>query len=341
MYVLSGGDINGLIANQAFMIDLSVSWNTVSPAYKTLPLGPGSNWFPAAMSADGQTWFVLVNGGAYVFDIRSSQWSLAFEYTDVKGQFGLGAATDPDTGKIFIPFGYKKPDGTFNMLIVDLKSKSYTSDNDDFTLPEKSVYAIAWNTLLKGLLFLNENGMYMRSSTGWKNFNGPPGLTATNAYCMVSSTSGSKVVLFGGYSQSLNASVGDIFILDVATLTWKKGPSTSPSDVRRSPACAISNNYFIAWGGDTGNVARIVPATNILLVYDLRTDRWTSQYIAPTTIPTSTGNDTTHPTGTPLPTSTASNEKTSGLSKKAWIAILIVCIILVLVIACFCSAKRD
>ncbi|KAF9365798.1 hypothetical protein BGX34_008258 [Mortierella sp. NVP85] len=316
LYILSGGDTRGLIAAQTFMIDLSVSWNTMSPAYKSLPLGPGSNWFPSAMSADGQRWFVLVNGGAYVFDIRSSKWTQVFNSPDLKGQFGLGAATDPETGMVFIPFGFKKPDGTFNMLIVDLNG-SYRSDNDDlFKLPQTRMYALTWNSLLKSLLFLNESGMFTYSLMGgWKNFNSPPGLTATSSYCMVSSSSGAKVVLFGGYSKSLNASVGDIFILDVPTLTWKKGPVTPPRDVRRSPACAISNNQFIVWGGDTGNINTVVPPDNMMLVYSLKTDSWTSEYTAPSSNPTHTslpGNDTAYPTSTPSSTSTASSENTSG-----------------------------
>lgn len=58
---------------------------------------------------------------------------------------------------------------------------------------------------------------------------------------MVSPGSGSKVVLFGGYPTGLKTTVGDIFILDVQTLTWKKGTS-APQDARRSSACAISND---------------------------------------------------------------------------------------------------
>jgi hypothetical protein len=128
--------------------------------------------------------------------------------------------------------------------------------------------------------------MYLYSlSGGWRNFSGPPGLTATSGFCMVSSSSGSKVVLFGGYSKNPDTVLGDIFILDVSTLTWKKGPSTSPNDVRRYPACALSNDHFIAWGGDTGDTSTTVaPSDNMLLVYNIATDTWTSDYTAP--IPT-------------------------------------------------------
>jgi len=323
LYILNGRTVDGIAAQQAFMIDLSVSWNTSYPAYKVLPQGPGANWFPTAMSADGEKWFSLVDGVGHVYDVQSNYWVQVFNSSIAQGISGRAAATDPATGKVYIPFAYRKPDGTFNMLVVDLKDGSHTSDNKDFTLPEQSSYAVTWSTHLKNLLFLNENGMYSYNPLdGWKNFNGPPGLTATNEFCMVSS--GSKVFVFGGYSKNSDSISGDIFILDVPTLTWTKGSSTSPRDVRRSPACALSNGQFVAWGGDTSNGAKVVPPDNMVLIYDLKTDAWTSDYTSPMTS-AKFGSES----------STEDSEKTSGLSKK-WRIILIVvgAIIGVIVLVC-------
>ncbi|KAF9365788.1 hypothetical protein BGX34_008248 [Mortierella sp. NVP85] len=232
------------------------------------------------MSADGQKWFALVRGEAFVFDIQSSKWSKIFSYPDAGAIAGC-AATDPATGKIFIPFAYKSPGGTArSMLIVDLKTNSYTSDNSTFPVPDQSTYSVTWNAQLKSLLYGASGAMYTYNlSDGWKSFNPPPGLRASHSFCMVSSSSGSIVVLFGGFSKDLSASVGDIFILDARTLVWKKGVSTQSGDVRRSPACAISNGYFIAWGGDQGNTRSIVPPDHMTIVYNLKTNKWTSTYM--------------------------------------------------------------
>ncbi|KAF9365800.1 hypothetical protein BGX34_008260 [Mortierella sp. NVP85] len=282
LYILNGRAVDGLAAQQAFMIDLSVYWNTSNPAYKVLSSGLGADRFPTAMSADGQKWFTLVDGVGHVYDVQSNYWGQAFNFSVAQGISGRGAATDPSTGRVYIPFAYRKPDGTFNMLVVDLKDGSSASDHKDFTLPEQSSYAVTWSAHLKGLLFLNENGVYSYNPLdGWKDFNGPPGLTATREFCMVSS--GSKVVVFGGYSKNSDSISGDIFILDVPTLTWKKGPSTSPRDARRSPACALSNGQFVAWGGDASNGAKVVPPDHMVLIYDLKTDAWTSEYTPPMT----------------------------------------------------------
>ena len=252
LYVLSGADANGRLTHQTFMIDLSVSWNTTSPAYKLLPEGPYSNGIPSAMSADGQKWLALVRGEGHVFDIQTNTWTVVFNYTDAHLLNGRGAATDPVTGNVFIPF--KNLAGTQSILIVDLQTNSYQGDNSIYTVPDTYSNAVTWNSQLKSLLLFSSGTMYAYTmSGGWKTFNSPSGIQASSSSCMVSSSSGSKVVLFGGYSSSLNATVGDIFILDVTTLTWKKGTSTAPRDVRRSAACALSGDYFVVWGGDTGN----------------------------------------------------------------------------------------
>jgi len=73
--------------------------------------------------------------------------------------------------------------------------------------------------------------------------------------------------------------MSDIFILDTATLTWKNG--TSGRTIRRGAACAISGDYFIAWGADTTNFTENITHENVTLTYNLKTDQWTTNYIAP------------------------------------------------------------
>jgi len=54
------------------------------------------------------------------------------------------------------------------------------------------------------------------------------------------------MVLFGGVSAK-NVPSGGIYVLDLATMGWTQGtPSVSP---RRGMACAVSGDYFVAWGG--------------------------------------------------------------------------------------------
>lgn len=123
--------------------------------------------------------------------------------------------------------------------------------------------------------------MYTYNSTdGWKSFARPPKETLPLGSCLVAANGGSQMVLFGGYSATTNTTLGDIYILDVATSTWRMGPSAPISDRRRTPACAISNGYFIAWGGGAEVGNEVVAPANVTIVYDLRTDSWTTEYVA-------------------------------------------------------------
>jgi hypothetical protein len=54
------------------------------------------------------------------------------------------------------------------------------------------------------------------------------------------------MILFGG-SWANGTTSGDIYILDVPSLTWTKGRSTA--DTREQMACTVAGDNFIAWGG--------------------------------------------------------------------------------------------
>ncbi|KAF9349251.1 hypothetical protein BGX34_001895 [Mortierella sp. NVP85] len=189
------------------------------------------------------------------------------------GELGYAATTDPATGKIFIPTFVILDQTSAIMSIFIVDSNDYTSRVDNATymrMHDRDKYAITWNEVLKKALFANEFGMYSYTpEEGWKNSTGPPGLRATDDFCMVSSRSRSKVVLFGGYSKSLNVSLGDIFILDTMTLTWKKGPPTPQNDNRQFPVCGLSNDQFIAWGDYNNQNTTLAHDT---LVYNLKTE---------------------------------------------------------------------
>ncbi|KAF9079317.1 hypothetical protein BGX27_006617, partial [Mortierella sp. AM989] len=92
--------------------------------------------------------------------------------------------------------------------------------------------------------------------------------------CFVPAYQGTKMVLFGGLTTS-EVTLGDIYILDVATLTWTRGPDGGPTVARFESACAITNDYFISWGGlnlDT----RVITTTTV--VYNIKTATWTTNF---------------------------------------------------------------
>lgn len=59
------------------------------------------------------------------------------------------------------------------------------------------------------------------------------------------------MVVYGGSLVNVNSTLqGDVYILDVASLTWTMAPPPSGnSQFRRNMACTAAGNNFVVWGG--------------------------------------------------------------------------------------------
>ncbi|KAF9128430.1 hypothetical protein BGW39_005054 [Mortierella sp. 14UC] len=101
-------------------------------------------------------------------------------------------------------------------------------------------------------------------------------------HCMVEAYNGTKMVLFGGTTQE-NVTTGEVFVLDVATLTWTKGKATggaAMSASRMFASCAVTNEMFVAYGGvtvDHGTKGWSM-VKEPLVVYNLKTGEWQARF---------------------------------------------------------------
>jgi hypothetical protein len=288
LYVLGGtttSDSAATVATpKAFMIDLSTTWSVASPAFKSLPDGPSAWGSGSSISSDGKSWFSLVNNAGYVYDIDGGAWSTATPNdNNIILDTPLKAVTDPDSGLIYIPNAYQDPKtGEIAMLRVDLKAKTFKSVSMMDTLRGVTFYSATWSAAMGRIVYYSTwaDGVYSYSpSKGWKKENTkgdvpPPRVDA----CLVSAYDGHKIVLFGGYSRLYSKSLNDIYILDVDTMTWTKGPDAGSSNQRDSAACASSKNYFIAWGGVVNYVDKDAMPDKAALVFDIQSSNWTQQY---------------------------------------------------------------
>ncbi|KAF9152041.1 hypothetical protein BG015_005867 [Linnemannia schmuckeri] len=162
---------------------------------------------------------------------------------------------------------------------------------------------------------------------------------------------GTKMLIFGG-GFGLTMS-GTLYILDVPTMTWSQGPSSSP---RMGMVCSVSGDYFIVWGGTSwDNLATPVPLSDAPILYNINLTRWTSTFVpkgkeTPTTIiPTATGTtEPTAPSGTAEPgvanpvtgdeTSSSTNHKAVIIGGSVGGGVLL--ILLVVCGVCFCRRRR-
>ncbi|KAF9545554.1 hypothetical protein EC957_010863 [Mortierella hygrophila] len=182
-------------------------------------------------------------------------------------------------------------------------------------------YAWAWNGVRQSMLlhgganygnitnpFANPNLLeFLPTTSKWRRLTTkgqrPPALTE---HCMVTAQGGSKMVLYGG--TLVNATLqGDVYILDVATLTWTKGPPPPDNSYfRRNMACTAAGNNFVVWGGQSFNYTFLDTA-----VFDLRSNQWTNQFLLDTPTPISTT-----PVESPTPTNTSDDNTNSENSTR-------------------------
>ncbi|KAG0047395.1 hypothetical protein BGZ83_007543 [Gryganskiella cystojenkinii] len=274
LYIQGGQNASRNSVNQFFALDLTQPWPVSNPAWISLPLGgssssPGANNTPSAptqsqqsitLSQDGQNlmfWSNKANQSISIFNMHSQTWQAPIPNPPGLTQInGLVALTDPTTGNIYVPngaanmtVGGPKMMQVFNPVIKssDLRAMPETSQ-----MPSGVVfYTFVWSSVLNGMIMY---GVY----------------------------NGTKMVVFGGIN-ALNGVQGGLYILDIASNTWTQRKPAFPADWRRGMACGAADDYFVAWGGDTGFAGNLVTLTPI--IYNVATDQWTNNFRGPNTLP--------------------------------------------------------
>ncbi|KAF9933813.1 hypothetical protein BGZ67_004133 [Mortierella alpina] len=234
--------------------------------------------------------------GIYSYSIANNFWEptvvpLPSSYND---WYKLKAAADPQTNDVYLPSG--KGQGR-SMAVY--KTASSVGEELPMPPPETLIadvfgYTTLWSTfrnsmLLYGGLSYNVSRVFNPSLVefipGNKTWARIPttGMSPgeVNAHCMVPVYNGTKIVVFGGYGPS--GAHGNIYILDLQSMVWSKGVSGDP---RAEMACSARGDNFIAWGGELEG-AVIRNTFNTPIIYNLRTNVWTTEYISTSTSPPS------------------------------------------------------
>ncbi|KAK3816561.1 MAG: hypothetical protein J3Q66DRAFT_440957 [Benniella sp.] len=300
-----------------FIIDLSVPWNASDPVFKEINNGPTIVGRGCTTTDNGDL-FVLTVGAGFIYNLKSNSWT-PFEHpnfaTSTPGQFGV---TDPETGIIYI-----KEEG------MDFRSEStmYSIDLKTKTVNTSKVYSplfaegIAWSEHLKSIVIVDRPISLFTPSKVAEPSGGRSTFIATSkdsglptSQCAASAYGGS-VIVFIGEEDAANSKAGTyVYILDVVKQTWKRGP-LGDDLLEFAPACAVSGNYFIVWGGPPAEI------NDKTLVFDIKTEKWVTRYIPPRPQPTTT---TLPPSQTPTQqTNTISGPSNTSSSKKKHASIIV------------------
>ncbi|KAI1319155.1 hypothetical protein EDD11_004798 [Mortierella claussenii] len=309
------------------MIDLSTSWTISNPTFKKLADGPANFLAPSALSANSQSWAMIANGTTYIYSIKSGTWAAPLTLSQLNGTGNLAAATDPTSGMVYIPNGILVPPA-LSMLRINLVTKSFDSVAMLPSLNTSVGFSVVWSTVRRSMIFYggHVDGLYEYSPTeGWADLS----LLLTgdipkprSSACMVSATNGAKLVLFGGVNTQNSAINSDLYVLDVATMTWARGLDLAPGTGWAGPACAVSNDQLIVWGGAFKAVINATTATliqNSTNVYNLKTGVWTNSYVAPASSKSPGTNRTTATTTTTTttPSDASATDETNAAEGKS------------------------
>ncbi|KAF9105629.1 Acyl-CoA-binding domain-containing protein 5 [Mortierella sp. GBA35] len=275
---------------------------------------------------------MIYNHTAFIYTFNSAVWSKGTFYADLNPKPNMPMVTDPTTNQVYIPNGYIHPTtgATYTMrydpgegLMVPMESSS--------RLDIDGGYATLWSTednkmLTYGGFIRGQNGSsptypqtlyeFIPTNPIFTKAAGVSGTppSARYGHCMIEAYNGTRVLLYGGVDQN-NAPLSDLYILNLETMAWTKQDVALPPLGRAYPACAVTNDMFVAWGGgqwDPASNGFKVITSEFTIVFNLKTEQWQTSFSPDPVVLPSTSAST--PTTTLLPSTTP---KPTGLSMGA------------------------
>jgi len=283
LYIVGGRSESAASLTQAFVLSLSVSWSTSNPAIHQLKDSPdGSYLTSCTMFNDGKGLFAMASGMGFTYNLTSDNW-IEVSNSNFASMRSTTATSDLESGIIYVPNNFPDFSGMRVMYSFDMNTKKYNTITMYSDTGAVQTSPIAWSAFLQSILFLPSDDPILRTFTpskagtpsgGWNSLN----TTGENDWidiptCFVSAYGGSKMALFSGKDTQ-----SAVYILDVATLVWRKGPSIPKLTFA---ACAVSGDQFILWSGHTTNSTGQHEISNRTLLYSMKTETWVSDYTPP------------------------------------------------------------
>ncbi|KAH7056292.1 hypothetical protein BKA57DRAFT_433807 [Linnemannia elongata] len=374
--------------NQLMFLDLTLPfWDVTSPPWSYIPIGvpiPANlttAFHSMSVSSDRNSfmiWDPNSPGSLTSFDMSKETWTpLVVPAGFQISEKGLKAATNPLTGKVYIPLGDRK----MLMLVWDPVTTSFGAGAaalgptpsvaaPDGTLPsgagtvsselmpdavKEGMIGYTWTWCPSRKTFILFGGIpgtdptapylheFQPKGSKWTVMNTtgsvPPRMTGS---CMEPAYKGTKMILFGGKGAD-QVSTGSIYILDLPTMVWSQGPNLDAMQNRSHMACAVAGDSFVVFGGvrrtDPNTIFKVDPTP---LVYNINSNMWVSRFDRGSHYiePSQTSTKSTKP-AQPTDTSPSVHSTSSGLSGGAIAGIVTVGLVIIGAIIFFLIRKRN
>ncbi|KAF9551836.1 hypothetical protein EC957_004159 [Mortierella hygrophila] len=285
----------------------------------------------SGLAYNNTKWLGVYNSTIYTFDLQPRIWTSLGSSEFVTPLVDLPAVVNPDDNQFFILNGWVDNRTVMGTLRFDTAQQRIFSQ--PLVAPLDGSFTSVWSTRRKAAFVFGGFTLDSSSSSVAQRtlFIYQPNVSAGNStptlrnaldsgtipsarygHCMVEAYNGTKMILFGGFDQ-VGRALGDIYILDVATLKWTRGTDGGATAARAYTACAVTNDLFLAWGGvvpDQQSKFASAVSQNITIVYNLKTQQWQTMYhpepYTPPPLVTAT------PTATPTSTSTGTGGRLSS-----------------------------
>ncbi|KAF9128725.1 hypothetical protein BGX30_014214 [Mortierella sp. GBA39] len=285
--------------NQFFALNLQTSWSTSNPAWKSLTSTTGTAMLATAfnsltMMGPNKMIEWAADPGLIIYDLESNSVT-PLSYPNALTRYGLSIGFDPTTTGVGSEYAYVPCGFNAGVGMAQVNSNSNPPTINSVPMPTTGVmqgigyYSFVWSSVRSSFLLFGgytEANPPVCNNQMWEYKGGvwTPQVDGTNnapytdivEHCMVPAMNGTKMVMFGGQRATNYLAISGIYILDTSTMEWKTGTAAPAQEARRSMACTVSGDYFIAWGGTNGTVMGPKP-----LVYNMKTDQWVDQFLAP------------------------------------------------------------
>ncbi|KAF9131785.1 Multiple epidermal growth factor-like domains protein 8 [Mortierella sp. 14UC] len=288
LYVQGGkfvtNDVQISTSTQLAALDLSKSWPTRSPVWKSLAPGPNYNLQNGVSTPDNKTLITFYNSQQFTVNIYSVD-SNSWQYTAVQPSGELLQAIrtiiDPETGLVYI-------NGANNMNVYNPSTRSLSQ----LAIPPQALTArffagAVYNPTRRSIMYMGGvTGAlifepqtyiteYMLDTNTWGTFPTVGDLPTPRCdHCMTISEDSNTIVMFGGRTPPPGNFTGSFYILDVPSKTWTQGPA---ANTRLYSACAIVGDQLVVWGGYDGKNTIDGPP----IIYSFSQKKWVEQYTPP------------------------------------------------------------